>query len=622
MNLKDLENNQFCEKNIIKLVAIPTTPSTGSEATSIAVLKDREGKKIPYINQGFMANLAILDHTFLDTIEPKDLFVFGADIFAHACEGQVSLASSPLIRAISKSCFELLKSGFSKLKENLKDSNALSEISYAGYLGGIVQGNAFVGAIHALAHALEQQFEISHSSSILSVLKPTLQWLRSHAKNKSDYDEFLENYEDIGFDKFRNTKLLEKVDKEKWVELALNDASISTSPIRMKKENLMELINWIMKQTSGQVFKPNINEIISQEQYKITQKEKDKKLIPLLTERVKENVEFFPMLKEFYLTLGRNPDYYFSLSDIPPIPVSMFKKFDLKTCPDEEIFRILKSSATTTGIPSKIYVNKETSFRQSKALISTLKDFLGNKRRPILVIDTENINLAGSDTLTARGAAIRGISNFAKEVVYILDQDNSELHLNIDKLKEFSEKYSGQEIFVSGFTYIIWTRFVNEILKLGIKLNFPNMKLIHSGGWKKLNAQAVDKTTFSNALAKIFGTKPENIIDFYGMVEQLGVIFLDCEFGFKHIPDFADVIIRDFYSMKENPIGKPGLIEILSLIPTSYPGQAIITEDVGVLVGIDDCPCGRKGKYFKFLSRVEKSETRGCGDTFAEKRGD
>ena len=100
------------------------------------------------------------------------------------------------------------------------------------------------------------------------------------------------------------------------------------------------------------------------------------------------------------------------------------------------------------------------------------------------------------------------------------------------------------------------------------------------------------------------------------------LIFLDCEEGFKHIPDFADVIIRDFYSMKENPVGKPGLIEILSLIPTSYPGQAIITEDVGVLAGIDDCPCGRKGKYFKFLSRVEKSETRGCGDTFAEKRGD
>jgi len=146
------------------------------------------------------------------------------------------------------------------------------------------------------------------------------------------------------------------------------------------------------------------------------------------------------------------------------------------------------------------------------------------------------------------------------------------------------------------------------------------MKLIHSGGWKKLTAQAVDKKKFSEALAEIFGTTPENVIDFYGMVEQLGVVFLDCEQGYKHVPDFADVIIRDFYTMRENPAGKPGLIEILSLIPSSYPGLAIITEDIGELCGIDDCPCGRKGKYFKFRSRVEKTETRGCGDTFAERR--
>jgi len=162
----------------------------------------------------------------------------------------------------------------------------------------------------------------------------------------------------------------------------------------------------------------------------------------------------------------------------------------------------------------------------------------------------------------------------------------------------------------------------NSCIHSGIKLDFSNVKLVHSGGWKKLTAQAVTKEIFSKTLADIFHTKIENIIDFYGMVEQLGVIFLDCEAGYKHSPDFADIIMRNFYSMQENPIGIPGLIEILSIIPNSYPGQAIITEDVGELVGIDDCPCGRKGKYFIFKSRVEKSETSGCGDTFAEKRGD
>jgi hypothetical protein len=106
------------------------------------------------------------------------------------------------------------------------------------------------------------------------------------------------------------------------------------------------------------------------------------------------------------------------------------------------------------------------------------------------------------------------------------------------------------------------------------------------------------------------------------MVEQLGVLFLDCPSGYKHAPDFADVIMRDPYTMEEVPVGTPGLIQVISALGTSYPSQAILTEDVGEIVGIDDCPCGRKGKYFVFRSRVEKAEIRGCGDTFAERRGD
>jgi hypothetical protein len=65
--------------------------------------------------------------------------------------------------------------------------------------------------------------------------------------------------------------------------------------------------------------------------------------------------------------------------------------------------------------------------------------------------------------------------------------------------------------------------------------------------------------------------------------------------------------------------GGEGLIEVMSALPTSYPGQAVLTEDVGVFLGVDDCPCGRLGKYFRFKSRVEKAEIRGCGDTLADR---
>lgn len=67
-------------------------------------------------------------------------------------------------------------------------------------------------------------------------------------------------------------------------------------------------------------------------------------------------------------------------------------------------------------------------------------------------------------------------------------------------------------------------------------------------------------------------------------------------------------------------MGETGIIEVLSVLPTSYPGQAVLTEDQGLLAGVDDCPCGRKGRYFRFISRIEQAELRGCGDTFAQSR--
>ena len=48
--------------------------------------------------------------------------------------------------------------------------------------------------------------------------------------------------------------------------------------------------------------------------------------------------------------------------------------------------------------------------------------------------------------------------------------------------------------------------------------------------------------------------------------------------------------------------------------------DVLLTEDQGILLGVDDCPCGCKGRYFRFTSRIERAAIRGCGDTFAQSR--
>ena len=350
--------------------------------------------------------------------------------------------------------------------------------------------------------------------------------------------------------------------------------------------------------------------------YILKDKEKNKILLQIVKQQLVE-IKKNKFLKNFFKRQKINLEDIDSLEKIPPLPVNMFKYFDLRICPKKDVLRILESSGTTGNLVSKIPLNKKTMLNQTKALKSILADFLGEKRKTFLVIDHPEINQPGQK-ITARTAGVRGLSMYAKKMFFLLEKKGDQLQLNLPLIKKLARKYKNQEIYVFGFTYIIWSVFLKKINKTGLKFNFKNIQIFHSGGWKKLEKQKISKTHFSQSLAKIFNCEPGQIHDFYGMAEQTGIIFVDCQYGYKHVPNFCQVIIRNPQTLLPCKIGETGLIEIVSILANSYYSQAILTEDQGKLCGIDDCRCQRKGKYFKFVSRMEKAELRGCGDTFRE----
>ena len=103
------------------------------------------------------------------------------------------------------------------------------------------------------------------------------------------------------------------------------------------------------------------------------------------------------------------------------------------------------------------------------------------------------------------------------------------------------------------------------------------------------------------------------------MAEQLGSVFVECEYGHMHCSNFSDILIRNPFDFSIVGKRKKGLIELQSLLPTSYPGHVLLTEDEGEILGEDDCPCGRLGKYFKIHGRIKGAEIRGCSDTYERK---
>ncbi len=305
-----------------------------------------------------------------------------------------------------------------------------------------------------------------------------------------------------------------------------------------------------------------------------------------------------------------------SYEDIPFLPVRLFKELDLKSVADDDVIKTMTSSGTTGQRVSKIYLDKNTSTNQQKVMAKIVSDYTGTSRMPMIIIDSPNV-IKDRNMFSARGAGILGFSIFGSKRIYALDE---EMRLDVDGLCEFLSIHKGKKILLFGFTYIIWQHFYRELERLkkeGVSFDLSDAILIHGGGWKKLISEAVDREEFHSRLFDI--CKLERIYDYYGMVEQTGCIYMECECGYLHASVFSDIITRRAIDFSMCDMGEPGLIQVLSTIPESYPGHSLLTEDEGVIVGEDDCPCGRKGKYFKVLGRIKNAEIRGCSDTYADR---
>lgn len=350
----------------------------------------------------------------------------------------------------------------------------------------------------------------------------------------------------------------------------------------------------------------SLDYLLKLKQYSLEDEEKNKILLKIIKKGLiyTKNNKY---IKNLFEKENINIDSINCVEDVPVLPVQMFKYFDLTTCPKDNIIRVLQSSGTTTNMPSRVPLNKNTMVNQTKALNAILSDYLGQKRRLFLVIDHEGINSPDKE-ISARTAGIRGFSTYSKKIFYLLKEENGRLILNMPRIMDVIENFTDEDVYVFGFTYIIWSVFYKQIKDRGkdIKFNFKDVKIFHSGGWKKLEEEKISKDMFSIEIADTFGTDKKNVYDFYGMAEQTGIIFVDCEYGNKHVPNFSQIVVRNIQTLKPCIINEVGLIEVMSVLSDSYYCQAILTEDKGYIVGIDDCPCGRKGRYFKFKTRVEK----------------
>jgi hypothetical protein len=298
------------------------------------------------------------------------------------------------------------------------------------------------------------------------------------------------------------------------------------------------------------------------------------------------------------------------LEDAPFLPVSLFKTRELRSVAPGEVVKTLTSSGTTGQAVSRIYLDATTAQLQSRTLVKIMQHFLGVERRPMVFLDHAAV-VRDRRSFSARGAGILGLLPFGRHPFYALREDMS---LDLDGLETYLSTTGGQRPVLFGFTFMVWQYFVEALERRGRRLSLEGAVLLHSGGWKKLEALQVSPGEFRRRVHAVTGI--DAVINYYGMVEQVGSIYLENPLHCLQASSYSDVIIRDTNTLEPLSQGQVGLIQVVSALPTSYPGHSLLTEDLGVVEGCDNPATGMHGQYFQILGRVPHAELRGCSDTF------
>lgn len=350
-------------------------------------------------------------------------------------------------------------------------------------------------------------------------------------------------------------------------------------------------------------------------------KEAEELFMQALQQEAIFHYEHNEMYRRFCDRKGFDPHKTFTIEEMPPVSVSVFKElgFKLNSVPKEDLTLALQSSATS-GVPSTIVVDKETAKRQAKAMIKVVGEFIGKERKPFLIMDIDPRS-SYKKLLGARFAAVTGYLRFANKTGYFLKADeNNVSYFDVEGIQKYVRALDAEKpVVVFGFTYILYQHVLQSIEKAGVKIQLPQgSKIIHIGGWKKLESEKISKDLFNEKLSKCFGISPADVIDIYGFTEQMGLNYPDCRCGCKHESTYVKVLVRDIVTNEVLPAGKEGKLEFVTPVPHSYPGNAVLTDDLGVIID-EPCPCGRSGKRFKILGRLKKAEIRGCGDILSNK---
>ena len=165
-NLKDPLEYRGFDKIIhpgVKLILIPTTSGTGSEASYNASFVDEESNKKLGINgKNMFAYKAILDGEATMSCPKFPLLGSAVDAIVHSLEGYVCNNNNTFSDMLSEKSLQLMVENIQDINQSQGDINKRLELLKGAFLAGIVQMNSGSGIAAAISYPLSVYYKVPH----------------------------------------------------------------------------------------------------------------------------------------------------------------------------------------------------------------------------------------------------------------------------------------------------------------------------------------------------------------------------------------------------------------------------------------------------------------------------
>lgn len=168
-----------------KLVLIPTTAGTGSEATKFTVVTDtKTDVKMLLKGDSLLPDLAIIDYRFSINSPKSVTAATGMDALTHAVESYTSRKANPMTDMLALSAIKKIFKYLPLAYKNGEDKKAREEMSLAAYEAGICINNASVTIVHGMSRPIGANFHVPHGISNAMLIKECLSYVLDGAYEK------------------------------------------------------------------------------------------------------------------------------------------------------------------------------------------------------------------------------------------------------------------------------------------------------------------------------------------------------------------------------------------------------------------------------------------------------